>query len=319
MNRIAAVVAGLSLAFVGTSASFADTINVPGDYPTIQGAINASSNGDVINIAAGTYNEHSLNPGGKAITIQGTLNGDGSLATTIDAEQGGRVFMINSQEDSGTVIQDLIITGGGGASGAGIYCGYNSGPTISGCTITGNEGSWYGGGINCSTNSSPTISGCTISENTARYGGGIHCYATYDTTIIGCTIIGNTATYGGGGINSNDSNPTISGCTIEGNSADILGGGIHCRYSNPNIIDSLICGNAPDQIDGSYNDAGGNNVADECPEESCADLNNSGLIDIEDLLLLIGYWGTSDGDCDADGDTDIEDLLYLIGSWGASC
>jgi len=36
-------------------------------------------------------------------------------------------------------------------------------------------------------------------------------------------------------------------------------------------------------------------------------------------LLLIGYWGTSDGDCDADGDTDIEDLLYLIGSWGNSC
>ena len=66
MNRIAAVVAGLSLAFVGTSATFAATINVPGDYPTIQGAINASSNGDVINIAAGTYNEHSLNTGGKA-------------------------------------------------------------------------------------------------------------------------------------------------------------------------------------------------------------------------------------------------------------
>ncbi|MCH2139369.1 MAG: class I SAM-dependent methyltransferase [Phycisphaerales bacterium] len=84
MHRIASVVAGLSLAFVGTSATIAATINVnPGE--SIQAAINASSNGDVINIAAGTYNEYNLNPGGKAITIQGTLNGDGSLATTIDA------------------------------------------------------------------------------------------------------------------------------------------------------------------------------------------------------------------------------------------
>lgn len=30
-------------------------INVPGDYPTIQAAINAASNGDVISVAAGIY------------------------------------------------------------------------------------------------------------------------------------------------------------------------------------------------------------------------------------------------------------------------
>ena len=49
-----AVVATLVLA--GTS--FAATINVPDDHATIQGAINASSDGDVIAIAAGT--PHSL-------------------------------------------------------------------------------------------------------------------------------------------------------------------------------------------------------------------------------------------------------------------
>ena len=44
-----------TLALVGTS--FAATINVPGDYALIQDAINASVNGDVINIDAGTYIE----------------------------------------------------------------------------------------------------------------------------------------------------------------------------------------------------------------------------------------------------------------------
>ena len=67
--------------------TYAEVINVPSDYTLIQDAINASSDGDVINIAAGTYNEYNLNPGGKAITIKGTPNGDGSLATTIDAQQ----------------------------------------------------------------------------------------------------------------------------------------------------------------------------------------------------------------------------------------
>ena len=49
VNHIAAVVAGLSLAFVGTSTSIAATITAPVDQPTI---------------AAGTYHEHMLNPGG---------------------------------------------------------------------------------------------------------------------------------------------------------------------------------------------------------------------------------------------------------------
>ena len=141
MHRIAAVVAGLSLAFAGTSTTIAATINVPADQPTIAAAISASVNGDVIAIAAGTYYEHSLTPGGKAITIQGTLNGDGTLATTIDAQQGGLVFVINSGEGTATVVRDLVITGGDDVSetvdGGGIYC-YNSNPTITNCTISGN-------------------------------------------------------------------------------------------------------------------------------------------------------------------------------------
>ena len=46
--------------------------------------------GDVISIAAGTYNEHSLNTGGKAITIG---SASGNLDVTIDAQQGGNVLI----------------------------------------------------------------------------------------------------------------------------------------------------------------------------------------------------------------------------------
>ncbi|MEE2907656.1 MAG: hypothetical protein VX527_07465 [Planctomycetota bacterium] len=80
MRAVCAIVASLVLA--GTT--FADTINVPGDQPTIAAAISASVNGDVIAIAAGVYYEANLNPGGKAITIQGTVNTNGTMAITID-------------------------------------------------------------------------------------------------------------------------------------------------------------------------------------------------------------------------------------------
>ena len=49
----------------------AETINVPADYTTIQDAINASSTGDTIKIAEGSYFEHAIDTGDRAITIQG--------------------------------------------------------------------------------------------------------------------------------------------------------------------------------------------------------------------------------------------------------
>ena len=87
---IAAAVLGLA------GSSFAETIHVPGDYTLIQDAINASSDGDVIAIAAGTYHEHTLTPNGKAITIG---SASGNLDVTINASGPGSVFVINSLQE----------------------------------------------------------------------------------------------------------------------------------------------------------------------------------------------------------------------------
>ena len=252
MNRIAAVVAGLSLAFTGTSTTFAATINVPADQPTIAAAISASATGDVINIAAGTYNEYNLNPGGKAITIQGTLS-EGSLATTIDANQSGSVFVLSSGESTSTVIQNLNITGAsstggssGGSYGGGIFCNGSS-PTILNCIISGNQtnggigGGNFAGGITCVGNSGPTITNCTIASNTAigSSGGGFFAGGiclinefgsqTLEPTISNCVIENNSATSGSGGggfaggIYISGPAPSITGCTISSNTAS--GGG----------------------------------------------------------------------------------------------
>ena len=63
------------LFFMGSAR--AATINVPGDQPTIQAAVNAASAGDTIVVAAGTYNEDVLV--NKTVVVQGAGAGSSSV------------------------------------------------------------------------------------------------------------------------------------------------------------------------------------------------------------------------------------------------
>ena len=312
------LIAAVALSALATT-TVADTINVPGDYILIQDAIDASVSGDVINIAAGTHYEANLDPGGKAITIQGTLNEDGSPATIVDAQGGGNVFTFVSSEDAETVLSNMVITGGSDAAidGGGIYCNQSS-PTIAGCTINENTSNNRGGGISCYNNSAPTLIECIIADNMANQGGGIHCNNS-SPNITDCTITGNQSLQEGGGIHCyNDGNPTITDCTFTNNSAVTQGGGISCQSSSPIISDSAICGNTPDQIYGNYNDNRGNTVADECPILCLGDINDDLIVDGGDLSLLLGAWltGNAAADINGNGTVDGADLALLLGAWG---
>jgi hypothetical protein len=51
----------------------------------------------------------------------------------------------------------------------------------------------------------------------------------------------------------------------------------------------------------------------ECPE----DINGDGVVNTEDLLILLGNWGNSgDGDVDNNGVVNTADLLLLLAAWG---
>lgn len=53
----------------------------------------------------------------------------------------------------------------------------------------------------------------------------------------------------------------------------------------------------------------------DCP----ADLNGSGAVDVQDLLILLGAWGPNPGhpaDLNDSGSVDVQDLLILLGAWG---
>ena len=258
MNRFASIVAGLSLAFVGTSITIAATINVnPGE--SIQAAIYAASDGDTIQLVQGLYTESNINVN-STVTIQGTVV-DGDPVTIVQRLTDGQpVFVISNGNAtlrglqilpvSGTYGTGISITSGSptivncyisGHTGSGISCTNDnatiSTPWITDCTIHDNSGN-NGGGIGCFEGSSPNINNCTISDNTAgSNGGGIYCGHT-SPTIIACTITGNTAP-NGGGIACDTGNPDIRICTISNNT----GGGISYNNSNGGIIDCTISGN----------------------------------------------------------------------------
>lgn len=59
---------------------------------------------------------------------------------------------------------------------------------------------------------------------------------------------------------------------------------------------------------------------DNCP----ADINLDGVVDVSDLLALLGAWGPKDDNCHVadlnnDGTVDVSDLLILLANWGPCC
>ena len=101
-----------------------DTINVPEDYTTIQSAIDASSNGDIVLVAEGIYYEN-INYNGKAITVASHFIQGGNRAhienTIIDGSNPshpdtGSVVLFVSGEDTNSVLCGFTITGGTGTN-----------------------------------------------------------------------------------------------------------------------------------------------------------------------------------------------------------
>ncbi|MHC4570883.1 MAG: right-handed parallel beta-helix repeat-containing protein [Planctomycetota bacterium] len=220
-------------------------LRVPEKFQTIQAAVNAAKDLDVVLVADDTYTgpgNRNINFKGKAITVR-SVNGPNDCI--IDCQNTSRGFKFDNGETADSILDGFTITRGSALVGGGIYCEKSS-PAISNCTIMNSSAGETGGGIVCWDNSSPTITNCTISGNRADVGGGIDCYYQCNVTITKCTISGNTADLDGGGIRCiSGSHPTITNCTISGNTAKGWGaGGIYCTGdSSPTLTNCNITDN----------------------------------------------------------------------------
>jgi len=220
----------LSVFLVLPYLAFATTFYVPDNYAKIQGAIDASSNGDTVIVRSGTYAEN-VDFVGKAITVKSEM---GAVVTTIDGNQKRSVVTFKSGEGLDSVLEGFTLTNGKGTfggywyNGGGINCRSSSSPTITNNVISNNTAKHFGGGIGLE-DSSPVIANNVISNNTAAgFGGGIGCNHNSSPEITNNTVSGNTSNYEGGGIYCRDSSPEITNNTVSGNTAEDDGGGIYC-------------------------------------------------------------------------------------------
>jgi parallel beta-helix repeat protein len=236
------------------SASAQAVINVPGDSPTIQGAIDLAGPGDTVLVAPGTYFEN-LNFGGKAITVE---SAQGPEATIIDGNQAGSVVTFVSGEGPSSVLRGFTLQRGlAGFDGGGMNI-LSSSPTVVGNIITDNRACTGGAGISARF-SSARIEGNLITNNSGSFcsgisGGGISVGGAGQVQIIDNVITGNSASSGfGGGIELFAAGaPTIRGNVIRANTAS-FGGGIHIvNQSDASIVQNLITGNQAGQGGGIY-------------------------------------------------------------------
>lgn len=242
-----ALAAGLLAASLLSGPALAsNTLRVPADFPTIQTAIAAAVDGDVVLVADGTYAE-TLDLLGKAITVRSengpgatTVDGGGQAVYVVRFASGegpqtrlegftitggiGRTYF-NQQTVTGEgggirvhaaspVLRDLVITANSGPFGGGLRISGSSQVRIEDTLFVGNEGT-TGGGL-FSTLSKPKLVGVIFTDNLALNGGGLYAEG-HELTIEGAQFRENTGTSLGGGMYLNSLHAKISGVVAERN------------------------------------------------------------------------------------------------------
>jgi len=280
---------------------------VPEQFATIQAAIDAAVDGQIIEVGPGVYSgpgNRDIELRGKRITVRSAAGADqtiidcgGVVAMEQPVGPSHRGFYIHDGETSETVIQGFSIQGGrisgsevpadglqwgagaGQPVGGGVYCEVSS-PSIIDCVII-NCAAEIGGGIGC-VGGSPTISGCTIMNcrsgglgSGRSGGGGIGLIRRCDARIINCEVRENSGYYNshGGGLYCRNSSARVIGCNISDNRAEgnIDGGGVYCsgRLLDVRLENCVVSNNVGHNGAGIFVDAEHGVETAGCPGSDC--------------------------------------------------
>jgi predicted outer membrane repeat protein len=276
--------------------------------------------------------------------------------------EGGGIYMWNGAFTNCTFTNNSATRGGGAESrsssfdgctfdgntsqndAGGLWCGYNDGYNISGCTFSNNHttgSSSKGGGMYCGDD--PIITDCIFSNNTANEsGGGMYCGNDGNPTLNNCSFLNNSCNFIGGGMYTGSTLGVIlTNCDFDWNTAALRGGGMYCIGDYTTLTDCSFTNNDADWGGGMYcsndptinrctfknnvatNDGGGmfcNNSSNPVLSDStiCGNTPNQ----------ISGSWTDNGGntiadvcpsdcpDLDGDGVVSVTDLLIIIGDWG---
>ncbi|MFC1572431.1 right-handed parallel beta-helix repeat-containing protein [Candidatus Eisenbacteria bacterium] len=271
-----------------------------GDFPTIQTAIDAAADGDIIELADGLFagdGNRDIDFLGKALTVRSQSGDPEACIIDCDGSAGSphRGFAFRTGEGPGSVLEGLTITGGvvSGSDefGGAVICDGAS-PTIVGCIFLENVAS-DGGGMYC-IECSPTILNCAFLQNTALEGGGLKCYSSH-VSLAGCSFTGNTATDMGGGMSAVLSSPQITSCSFLENTAPTWAGGCFLSSTTAVLTGCTFSANSTDGRGGGLLCIGGHDRLINCTFFGNEALEGSGVcsawhgdISLENTLIAYG-------------------------------
>lgn len=282
------------------------TINVPEDFPTIQGAIDYAIDGDIINVSAGTYYEN-INFNGKNISVIG----EDRETTIIDGGQNGGVVTCENKQEPSFLSGFTIRNGDSNESGSGIriyhaslnienvivennftqawaggiFIQWSDSSYFKDSIIRNNFSNYRGGGL-AILQSNVIVQSVIIDSNSANYGGGVYIdnndYSNSSILIQNSEISNNHSMAsgsfaGGGAMSINDSHDvTINNCTLNNNNSAHSGGAIVLHHADINLNKSIV-------YDNSSVYGGAISVF---YQDSQAEINKSTIIDNSDGLSI---------------------------------
>ena len=287
---VVSIVVIIASLLLPTPIAAAATLQVPGNYATIQSAIDAAQTGDTVVVSPGVYVEN-LDFRGKDITV---ISASGPETTIIDGNQSGPVVVFTNGETRAAVLEGFTITNGSGFNagleilGGGIYC-VGASPTIAGNLIAFNMTTLpamplsHGCGIYCGDASEALIRDNRIEDNgqiaAALQGAGI--FIRWSSPV---EVIGNELRRNGGFTGviacAESSAPIIRDNLIEDNTAS----GVSSRSGSAPTVENntiLRCYEGIDVI-GASALVVGNHI------EECSGVNSGGVTCITCDLYLQG-------------------------------
>jgi hypothetical protein len=231
-----------------------------GDFPTIQAAVDACADGDIVILGEGIYQgagNRDIDFLGKAIMVRASY---GESFCLIDCQGSAadphRGFWFHSGEDTTSIVEGVMIWGGHVADNGGGLRIDGASPWIRLCTLATNY-ALLGVGAHCEGDATPRFEDCVFGENDAGgvpgggRGAGLSAIGNAAPRLFRCDLSVNSCTKGGAVYLQDDAAVLFQRCTFAANRANLTGAVLdaeggrvifdHCTLADNSLDNPAAC------------------------------------------------------------------------------